>query len=309
MKNFFILSILFVSTVSLQAQSIVEAGATVQKLASGLGFIEGPVWIPNQNKLIFSDIPRSKLMQWQQDGGMSVFREDSQKTNGNILDLQGHLVSCRHKTRDLIRYGSRGEVEVLADRFQGQRFHSPNDVAVKSDGSLWFTDPPWGLEGRKREVGGHWVYCRKPDGSVVVVSKDLAMPNGIVFSPDESKLYIADTGGYQLVQDPKLRYAQAKVHVYQVNQDHTLTNTSQALNANSDGMCVDTQGNIYTTTKKGIKVFSPSGQMLTLIATPEHAANACFGGTDYKTLFVTARTSLYSIRLNMTGSKPPKALW
>ena len=174
--------------------SIFEPGAKVTKLAGDMQFTEGPVWLPKEKKLIFSDIPNSKLMQWREAEGVSVYRQ-SEKANGNIIDLQGRIISCQHDGRNVIRIELDGSTTVLADRFEGKRFNSPNDAAVRSDGTIWFTDPPWGLEGPP-EISGHWVYKLNPaDSTIEAVIKGLAMPNGIVFSPDETRLYVADTGG------------------------------------------------------------------------------------------------------------------
>ena len=172
------------------ADTLVESGAEVKKLAGGMKFTEGPVWLPNVKKLVFSDIPNNKLMQWSEGEGLSVFREMSQQTNGNILDLEGRLISCQHAGRNLVRTEPDGKITVLVDKFEGKRFNSPNDVAIKSDGSLWFTDPPWGLRG-EHEIPGHWVFKFSHDsGKVEAVIKDLAMPNGIVFfSGRKSNLY------------------------------------------------------------------------------------------------------------------------
>ena len=181
--------------------SLVAKGAKVEKLAGGMKFTEGPVWLPEQKKVVFSDIPNSKLMQWSEKGGLSEFRK-SEQANGNILDLQGRIISCQHKGRNIIRIEKNGSTTVLADKFGGKRFNSPNDVAVRSDGTLWFTDPPWGLSG-PHEIPGHWVFKLDPKvGKVTVVYKKLAMPNGIVFSPDGSRLYVADTGGHKRHPDP-----------------------------------------------------------------------------------------------------------
>jgi len=291
-----------------RAEELIERGAELKKLASGMKFTEGPVWIPKSNKLVFSDIPNSKLMQWTEARGLEVYLAESEQTNGNILDLEGNLISCRHRARDLVRTNSAGELEVLANKFEGKTFNSPNDVAIKSDGSLWFTDPPWGLKG-EREIPGNWVYCRQPDGKITVVSRELAMPNGINFSPDETRFYVADTGGHQLVPDPALRNAPAKVHIFKVNPDNTVSKLPEMIDAHSDGMCVDQQGNLYTTTAKGIEIFDREGQPAGIIPVPEQPANVTFGGTDYKTLFITARTSLYSIQMAVSGAKPPLAKW
>ena len=287
--------------------SIVEPGAKVTKLAGGMQFTEGPVWLPKQKKLIFSDIPNSKLMQWSEEGGLSVYRQ-SEKANGNILDLQGRIISCQHDARNVIRIESDGSTTVLADTFEEKRFNSPNDAAVRSDGTLWFTDPPWGLTGPP-EIPGHWVYRLDPaNGRIEAVIKDLAMPNGIVFSPDETRLYVADTGGDKRHPDSKLHDLTPGVHCYEVNTDGSLGKKVFKTNKGSDGMAVDVQGNVYTTWEK-VLILDADGKEVAEIAVPESPANVCFGGDDYRTLFITARTSLYSIRVKYPGAKPKGAQW
>ena len=291
------------------AGSVVEDGAKVKQLASGMKFTEGPVWLPQAKKLVFSDIPNSKLMQWDEAGGLSVFREESQQTNGNILDLEGRLISCQHAARNLVRTGADGKISVLAGKFGGKRFNSPNDVAVRSDGTLWFTDPPWGLRG-KHEYGGHWVFMYDPkSGKSIPVVKDLAMPNGIIFSPDESRLYIADTGGHKRHPDAAFHKAPGIVRCYAVSKEGKLGKKLFDIPEGSDGMAVDVKGNLYTTHGGAVNVFTADGKLLEKIKVPEGPANCTFGGGDFKTLFITARKSLYSIRLKYAGAKPPGAKW
>ena len=291
------------------AESVVADGAKVEQLASGMKFTEGPVWVPKEKKLIFSDIPSNKLMQWSETGGLSVFREDSKNTNGNILDLEGRLVSCQHSARNVTRTEADGSVTVLAENFNNQRFNSPNDVAVRSDGTLWFTDPPWGLRG-KHEYGGHWVFKLEPkSGKAEPVVKDLAMPNGIIFSPDESRLYVADTGGHRRHPDEAFHKAPDIVRCYKINKDGTLGKKVFDIPEGSDGMAVDVKGNLYTTHAGAVNVFSADGKLLERIKVREGPANCTFGGEDFKTLFITARKSLYSVRLKHAGAKPPGAKW
>jgi gluconolactonase len=286
--------------ISLQGASLVEPGAKVRKLAGNMKFTEGPVWLPGQNKVVFSDIPNSKLMQWSKKGGLSEFRK-SEQANGNILDLQGRIISCQHAARNLIRIEKDGSTTVLADKFDGKRFNSPNDVAVWKDGTLWFTDPPWGLSG-PHEIPGHWVYKLDPDsGKVEVLIKDLAMPNGIVFSPDGSRLYVADTGGHKRHPDPAFHGLAPSVTCYAVTKDRKLGKKLFKIDEGSDGMAVDVKGNLYLTHGQ-VQVYDANGKKLETIEVPEKPANVCFGGRDYKTLFITARTSLYQIRMINAGA-------
>lgn len=287
-------------------QSLVAKGAAVKKLAGGMKFTEGPVWLPKENKLVFSDIPNSKLMQWSEADGLSVYRE-SEQANGNILDLQGHIISCQHKARNVIRIEADGSTTVLADRFDGKRLNSPNDVAVRSDGTLWFTDPPWGLKG-PHEIPGHWVYKLDPEtGKVEVVHKYLAMPNGIVFSPDETRIYIADTGGHKRHPDPEFHKLPASIQCHEIDKNGKLGKKLFHIDSGSDGMAVDVKGNLYTTHSGKVYIYDADGAELQQIDVPEGPANVCFGDDDFKTLFITARTSLYSVRLNVAGARPKGA--
>ena len=279
-----------------------DKGSKVEMLAGGMKFTEGPVWLPSEKKLVFSDIPNSKLMQWSEADGLSVYR-DSEQANGNILDLQGRIISCQHKARNVIRIEADGSTTLLAARFDGKRFNSPNDVAIRSDGTLWFTDPPWGLTG-SREIPGNWVYKLEPKtGRVEVVHKYLAMPNGIVFSPDESRIYIADTGGHKRHPDPDFHKLPATIQCYEINNEGNLGKKLFQIASGSDGMAVDTQGNLYATHGGKVHIYDADGNERQQINVPEGPANVCFGGDDHKTLFITARTSLYSVRMRVAGAK------
>jgi gluconolactonase len=306
---FGLLLVLMASSASAQEEgSLVASGEKIQKVAGGMKFTEGPAWFPAKKTLVFSDIPNSKLMQWREGDGLSVFRQ-SENSNGNILDLEGRLVSCQHAGRNLVRTEADGKITVLADKFDGKRFNSPNDVAVRSDGTLWFTDPPWGLTG-EREIPGNWVFKLDPaSGSVEPVIKDLAMPNGIVFSPDESRLYVADTGGNERLSVAELKKLPARIHCYEVSQDGKLGKLLFPFGQGSDGMRIDVKGNLYTTTGGKVHIYSADGKKLEQIDVPEGPANVCFGGDDLKTLFITASTSLYSIRMKNPGAKPVGAKW
>lgn len=284
--------------------TLVEDGAEVKKLAGDMSFTEGPVWLPKEKMLIFSDIPASKLMQWTEQDGLSVYRE-SEQANGNILDMQGRLISCQHAGRNVIRTEPNGDITVLADKFAGKRFNSPNDVAFRSDGTLWFTDPAWGLR-EPHELEGHWVFKLDPaTGELDVLLKDLAMPNGISFSPDESRIYIADTGGHPKHPDASFHDMEDGIYCYEITADGKLGEKLFTINQGSDGMAVDVKGNLYTTHGGKVHVFNADGEKLEVIDVPEGPANVCFGGDDLKTLFITARTSLYSVRMKNAGAMPP----
>jgi gluconolactonase len=273
------------------AKVVIDPGAKVEKLAGGLKFTEGPVWVPALKALVFSDIPASKLMQWQDGKGLTEFRP-SEAANGNQVDAQGRIVSCQHAGRNVVRQESDGKLTVLVDALEGKKFHSPNDLAIKSDGTIWFTDPPYGLAGKPKEQDGNWVYRFDPaTKKVTVVCREFDMPNGIAFSPDEKRIYIADSG------------KPARVGAFDVKADGTLGPAVFWLEGGSDGMRVDEKGNLYTTAGDGVRIYNPEGKRIATIKVPEVPANVGFGGEDFKTLFITARTSLYAVKLRIAGNK------
>ena len=268
---------------------ILPEGSTVEKIGGGMKFTEGPVWIPHpENRLVFSDIPNSRQMEWSSKNGLKEWRKVEQ-SNGNLLDLKGQLLSCQHAGRNVIVTSGNGTIRVLAERFEGKRFNSPNDLAITPDGTIWFTDPSYGLRVRKAEIDGKWVYRLYPSGKISVACKTFDMPNGIAFSPDGKLVYIADTGKV------------GKIRAYRVVDKGLLGDPEFIIDIRCDGMCLDTKGRIYTTAAGGIHVFTGHGTKLGVIETPEHPANVCFGGEKFDTLFITARTSLYSVRTNAKG--------
>jgi gluconolactonase len=277
------------------AEALVAPDAKIEKLAGDLKFTEGPVWIAEKKTLIFSDIPAAKLMQWSADKGLSEFRP-SENSNGNTLDNEGRLVTCQHSGRNVVRTEKDGKITVLVDKHDGKKLNSPNDVAVKSDGTLWFTDPPYGVpRDQQKEQEGNWVYRFDPDSKKIsIVSKDFDMPNGIAFSPDEKRIYIADSGKGQ------------RVGAFDVKSDGTLSAAVFWTEGGSDGLRVDEKGNIYTTAGDGVRIYSPEGKRLATITFPKVPANCAFGGDDFKTLFVTARTGLYSVKLKVAGNRLKK---
>lgn len=275
----------------------------VEFLAGDMQFIEGPVWLADQGALVFSDIPQGTLLKWTEDGGVELLRRCA-NPNGNALSMDGRLLTCLHGDRRLVRWEADGSQTVLAERFGEQRLNSPNDLAVQADGTIWFTDPPWGLadQSKGRELGGHWVFRRDPDGTLAVVLRDRAMPNGIALSPDESRLYVADTGGHGSHPDPGLREAPATVSVWAIDGEQQLSaEPLWSVETRCDGMCVDEHGFVYTTAESGIVILSPEGDIVATFEVPEQPANVCFGGAQGRTLFITARTSLYAVEMSVAG--------
>jgi gluconolactonase len=276
---------------------IVPPDAKLTKLAGGLRFTEGPVWRAEAGGyLVLSDIPANELKQWTAKSELTTFRQPSQNANGNTLDRAGRLVTCEHSGRRVSIQEKDGAVRTLVDRFDGRKFNSPNDAVVKSDGTVWFTDPPYGLpKGEAKEQDGNYVFRFDPKTeTTTVVVNDCNMPNGLCFSPDERKLYVADSG--------KPRHIRA----FEVQPDGTLTGGAvfcQIDKGVPDGIRCDAQGRIFSSAGDGIHIFNPDGKLIGKILVPETPANLCFGGKDGRTLFITAQTSLYSIPLLVKGAK------
>jgi len=278
---------------------IIPADAQIEKLASNLMFTEGPVWVPaDGGYLVFSDIPADELKKWTRAGGVTTFRKPSQNANGNTLDRQGRLVTAEHTGRRVSLTEKDGTVKTLVDAFDGKKLNSPNDVVVKSDGAIWFTDPPYGLRNRAdKEQAGQYVFRFDPKmKAITAVAKDFDMPNGLCFSPDETKLYIADSG--------KPRH----IRVFDVQPDGTLSGGKVFCaidQGGPDGIRCDADGRIWSSSGSGVQVFAPDGSLIVKINLPESGANLCFGEADGRTLFVTARKSLYAVPTRVTGAKRP----
>ena len=280
----------------------------MKKLSSGHDWTEGPVWFGDAECLLFSDIPNNRVHRWTPRDGVSVFREPSNYANGHTRDLTGRLISCEHGTRRVTRTEWDGSITVVADRFDGKRLNSPNDVVVKSDGSIWFTDPHYGIatdyEGFKAPEE---LPCRayRVDPSlerIEVVADGFGCPNGIAFSPDESKLYVSDTGR---MHDPD---ADTHIREYEVKSDGSLSGGTvfhRVAPGVADGFRLDTDGNVWTSAGDGVHCISPSGKLLGKILVPETVSNVCFGGRAKHHLFITATTSVYAIVLNRAGAQRP----
>jgi gluconolactonase len=271
--------------------------AKLQRIATGFQFTEGPIWFSEAEYLLFSDIPANKIFQVTEDDRVTIFRQPSGNSNGLTRDLQGRLIACEHSNRRVTRTEKDGSITVLADEFQGKKLNSPNDVVVKSDGSIYFTDPPYGIAPEEQEQPVQGVYRLSPDGKELsLVVEDFQKPNGLAFSPDEKQLYIDDS---------ECRH----IRVFNILADGMLSGDRlfHDLNVSEpglpDGMKVDVAGHIYCTGATGVWVFDPQGSHLGTILTPELPTNCAWGDKDLKTLYITTGTSIYKIRVSIPGIK------
>jgi gluconolactonase len=284
--------------------SYVLFNAPVKRLATGFDWAEGPVWFGDADCLLFSDIPNNRIVRWSVETGISTFRQPSNFANGHTRDRQGRLISCEHGGRRVTRTEFDGTITVLADSHDGKRLNSPNDVVVKGDGTVWFTDPHYGIgsnyEGHKgeQEQPCH-VYRLDPETSDLrAVITSLECPNGLAFSSDESLLYVADTGT-MFAENPTQH-----MRSFAVNADGSVTDNGIFYTVDvgvADGFRLDTDGNIWTSAGDGVHCISPSGRLLGKILVPEIVSNVCFGGRDRHQLFMTGTTSLYRVPLNCEG--------
>lgn len=264
------------------------------KIATGFEFVEGPVWHPD-GFLLFSDIPANTIYKWKPNQKTQIFRHPSGGANGNTFDRQGRLISAEHENRRISRTEKDGKIITLADRYQGKRLNSPNDLVVKSDGSIYFTDPPYGIKKQQEELGFYGVYRLAPDGKITLLVKDFSRPNGIAFSPDEKKLYVNDSEKSQIfVFDVKPDGSLGRGRIFAELKDASKSGVP-------DGMKVDIQGNVYSTGAGGVWVFSPNGNLLFRIDVPEKTTNLAWGDADYQTLYITASKSIYRLRLKIPG--------
>lgn len=282
----------------------VMGNAPVKRLATGFDWVEGPVWFGDHECLLFSDIPSNRIMRWSEDG-LSTFRAPSNYSNGHTRDRQGRLVSCEHGTRRVTRTEWDGAVTVLADACGGARLNSPNDVVVARDGGVWFSDPHYGImtdyEGFKAEQEQPCAVHRiDPAGTVEAMITDMACPNGLAFSPDETRLYVADTGR-MFTDDPQHIRVYDMVAGRPVNGRHFHTVNPGC----ADGIRVDEDGNVWSSAADGVHCISPDGRLLGKILVPELVSNLCFGGRAKHRLFITATTSVYSVVLNRKGVQWP----
>ncbi len=287
--------------------SLVPRGAVLERLFSGTAWAEGPVYVRDGGYLVWSDVPNNRMYRWSRSAGGSVHRAPSNYSNGNALDHCGRLLTCEHLTRRISRTEPDGSVVTVVDGYEGKRFNSPNDLVVKSDGSIWFTDPPYGIlsdyEGRRSasELGGNFVFRFDPSvGELSIVSDDFDKPNGIAFSPDESVLYVADTGGSHTPDGPHHIRAFDVVGGSSLSNGRVFAEISPGF---ADGLRVDIGGNVFTSAFDGIHVLTAAGEMLGKVLVPERATSNCaFGGEDGSTLFITASTALYAIETATKGA-------
>jgi gluconolactonase len=282
--------------------------ASIERLATGFRWCEGPVWMGDTRQLIWSDIPNDRLMRWDDaSGAVSVLRQPSQQANGNTRDRQGRLITCEHLGRRVTRTEYDGSLTVIADRYQGKRLNSPNDVVVKSDDSIWFTDPPFGLLGwyegvpAPQELPTHVYRVDGATGDISLVCADINRPNGLCFSPDEQRMYIVESG-----TTPR------RIHVFDLSDDgRQLRNGRLFMTADTegtpDGFRCDVDGNLWAgwgmgEGHDGVRVFAPDATPLAHIHLPERCANVCFGGARRNRLFMAASHSLYALYVNTQGA-------
>ncbi len=278
----------------MKLNNLIERG-NPEKLAGDFQFTEGPIW-QDDGSLLFSDIPANRIYRWTSDGGAQVWREPTGNSNGLTLDREGRLIACEHSGRRVSRTEADGTVAAIASHFNGGKLNSPNDVVVKSDGVVYFTDPPYGIQPEEREQPVNGVYRIFNDGTLDLLVDDFDRPNGLAFSPDESILYIDDS-------------PRRHVRAFDVRPDGTLANSRIIADmdhpqpGSPDGMKIDEEGHLYVTGATGVWVFEPNGELLGVVATPERPANCAWGDDDRKSLYITAQTSLYRVRTKVAGAK------
>ena len=295
---------------------LIDADAKIEVLASGFDWSEGPVWVPRDGGyLLFSDVPKNTVFKWQEEKGLEPFLKpsgftgigrysDEPGSNGLTLDRDGRLISCEHGDRRVsaMKWGE-GKV-TLADRFEGKRFNSPNDVVVRSDGNVYFTDPPYGLPDREKDDDQQYGFCGvfriAKNGEVTLVTKDMTRPNGVALSPDEKILYVAQSDGSEPI-----------IRAFDVAEDGSTSNSRVFYDASSlfgkhkgapDGLKVDAKGNVFSTGPGGIHVITPDGKLLGRIDTHQATANCCWGGEKGSVLYITADMYICRIQTKTKGA-------
>ncbi|MEM7060887.1 MAG: SMP-30/gluconolactonase/LRE family protein [Pseudomonadota bacterium] len=293
-------------TVDPRFDDFVDTSRPPEQIVDDCIWTEGPVWL--DGGLYFNDIPNKRMMRWTAANGVAVALANSEFANGNTLDLDGHMVSCEHGGRRMIRRRDPEDaraVEIIADRFEGKRLNSPNDVVVRSDGAVWFTDPPYGInsdvEGypAESEIGTCNVFCAMPDGALYAVATDFDKPNGLAFSPDESQLYVADSGAIRGASYPGIDYdLPHHIRVFDVEDKRLQNGRVFAVIAPGvpDGFRVDHEGFVWTSALDGIHCLSPEGALIGKIWLPQQTSNICFGGEDGQTMFITSSDKVYRVQ-------------
>jgi gluconolactonase len=290
---------------------LVIGHAKLEQLWTGARWTEGPAYFAAGRYLVFSDIPNDRIMRYDEtSGAVSVFREPARHANGNTVDARGRLISCEHRGRGISRTEPDGRVVMLATLYEGKRLNSPNDVVVKSDGTIWFTDPTYGIDSdyegdaAPSEIGASHVYRLDPiTGALSAVATDRVKPNGLAFSLDEQTLYVSDTGATHVPKHPRA------ITAYSVSKNGQELSRPRTFAVSDvgffDGFRLDAHGNIWTSTAEGVRCYAPDGTHIGTIPIPELVSNVCFGGPKRNRLFITAQTSLYAVFLNTQGARPP----
>ena len=287
--------------------SYILGNAPVKQIATGFDWVEGPVWFGDAGFLLFSDIPNNRIMRWTPGSGITTYRQPSNYSNGHTRDLEGRLVSCEHGTRRVTRTEHDGQITVIADNFEGKRLNSPNDVVVKSGGTIWFSDPHYGImsnyegDAAEQELPCNLYRVDPATGQMDAMVTDANCPNGLAFSPDESRLYMADTGR-MFSDDPQ------HIRAFDVGPDDRLTGGEVFHVVDpgcSDGLRVDSDGNLWSSAADGVHCICPNGDLLGKILVPELVSNVCFGGRAKHELYITSTTSVYRVVLNRRGIQHP----
>jgi gluconolactonase len=290
-------------------ESFVSPDAQIRRVHTGMRWAEGPCYLPSQQCVVYSDIPNNRMYCYHEEAGVSVFRAPSRFSNGNTVDTEGRLVTCEHGSRGVSRTEADGSVTALVDRYEGKRLNSPNDAAVRRDGTIWFTDPTYGIRTNKegyqseQELSGQFVFRFDPaTGELSVVADDFIMPNGIAFSPDETLLYVGDSGTRPDGTDP------SHIRVFQVADGRRLEAGREFVvvgPGHPDGFRLDVDGNLWTSAGDGVHCYAPDGKLLGKVLVPERVANLEFGGPERTTLYITATSSLYVISVRKAGAPRP----
>ncbi len=297
-----------IAVVDPRFRTYVLGNAPLEKLGEGFRWAEGPVWFGDMGMLLFSDLPNDRVMRWSETDGVTIFRTPSGFANGHARDREGRLITCSHRDRCVSRLEHDGRVSVLADRFEGKRLNAPNDVVVKSDGTIWFTDPLYGLQtdyegGKRVSERPASAFCFDPrDRSLRVAADDLDGPNGLGFSPDESRLYISETGAL-FADRPR-----QTIRVYDVGSDGRLSGGRAFHKVEpgfADGFATDEHGNIWSSAADGVHCIAPDGALLGKILVPSLVSNVTFGDRFGSRLFICASHALYAIFLNVRGATWP----